>query len=28
VFSDVDTVTRLQEVYDDKHFPSAVFVIK
>jgi para-nitrobenzyl esterase len=28
VFSDVDTVTRLQEVYDDKRFPSAVFVIK
>ena len=28
VFSDADTVTRLQEVYDDKNFPSAVFVIK
>ncbi len=28
VFSDVDTVTRLKEVYNDKRFPSAVFVIK
>ena len=28
VFSDVDTVTHLKQVYDDKHFPSAVFVIK
>ncbi len=24
----VDTVTRLKEVYDDKHFPSAVFIIR
>ena len=28
VFNDVDTVVRLKEVYDDKRFPSAVFVIK
>jgi para-nitrobenzyl esterase len=28
VFSDVDTVTGLQEVYDDRRFPSAVFIIK
>jgi len=28
VFSDVDTVTHLQEVYDDRRFPSAVFIIK
>jgi para-nitrobenzyl esterase len=28
VFDDVDTVVRLKEVYDDKRFPSAVFVIK
>jgi para-nitrobenzyl esterase len=28
VFSDVDTVTRLKEVYEDKHFPSAVFIIR
>jgi len=28
VFSDVDTVIRLQEVYDDKRFPSVVFVLK
>ena len=28
VFNDVDSVVRLSEVYDDKQFPSAVFVIK
>jgi len=28
VFSDADRITRLQDVYDDKNFPSAVFVIK
>ena len=28
VFSDADAVTRLKEVYNDKQFPSAVFVIK
>ena len=28
VFSDVDAVTRLKEVYNDKQFPSAVFVIR
>lgn len=28
VFNDVDGVIRLQEVYDDKRFPSAVFVLK
>jgi para-nitrobenzyl esterase len=28
VFDDVDTVVRLDEVYNDKGFPSAVFVIK
>lgn len=28
VFDGVDTVERLKEVYDDKGFPSAVFVIK
>lgn len=28
VFNDVDSVVRLKEVYDDKSFPSAVFVIK
>jgi len=28
VFSETDTVTHLQEVYNDKQFPSAVFVIK
>ena len=28
VFSDVDAVTRLKEVYNDKKFPSAVFVIR
>ncbi len=28
VFSDVDAVIRLKEVYNDKQFPSAVFVIR
>lgn len=28
VFNDTDSVIKLTEVYDDKHFPSAVFVIK
>ena len=28
VFDDVDIVVRLQEVYDDETFPSAVFIIK
>jgi hypothetical protein len=27
VFDDVDTVSRLKEVYNDKSFPSAVFMI-
>jgi len=28
IFNDVDSVVRLKEVYNDKYFPSAVFVIK
>jgi len=28
VFNDVDSVVQLKEVYDDKQFPSAVFIIK
>lgn len=28
VFNHVDTVVRLKEIYNDKSFPSAVFVIK